>query len=189
MAILLAIAVAFLSQDGAAADVPTLHRRAIYESATDPAKETADAMGGDQAIATWERGAAAVPRESSGFYRFRDRAQGVQIVSNSGKVSGYLLKLAEGASDKGMVLGYYFSEVSATDDKLWFRTTQVHGVWYGFEGQIVQGRGGEAGMEPGRGLSPWSDGNYILEGTLTMHDEFRQTTRRDAVRLTSSGHR
>jgi hypothetical protein len=167
VAILLAMAVALLSQGSPAAASPTLHRRAIYESED------------DGVFATWKRGATVLPEDATGFYRFRDRAQGVKIIAREGEVSGYLLKFGRGISDKGLVLGYLFSDVAADRDQLWFTTRQIHGIWYGFEGQIVQRRG----------LSQAVDGNYILEGTLTMHDEAQQTTQRDTISLTSAGQR
>jgi hypothetical protein len=167
MAILLAMAVALLSQDAPPATSPTLHRRVLYESDQ------------DRVVGTWKRGATLFPEEAAGFYRFHDPAQGVEIIAHSGEVTGYLLKLAEGKSDKGQVLGYLFSDVAGYRDHLSFKTTQVHGVWYAFEGQIVPG--------PGLGFS--NDGSYILEGTLTMHDEAQRTTQRDTISLPSDGQR
>jgi hypothetical protein len=165
MVILLAMAVALLSQDARAGVPPILHGRPIYESEE------------DRGVATWQRGATNFPAEAAGFYRFHDQAQGVQIVAHGGEISGYLLKLGKGFSDKGLMLGYYFSDVAGDRDQLWFTTRQVHGIWYGFEGQVVQRRG----------LSQSDIGNYILEGTLTMHDEAQQTTQRDTVSLRYAG--
>ena len=166
MAILLAMAVALLSQDAQATVSPTLHQRPIYESEE------------DRVVATWKRGATVFPEDAAGFYQFHDKAQGVQIVSHGDEISGYLLKLGTGLSDKGLMLGYYFSDVAEEGGQLWFTTRQVHGIWYGFEGQIV----------PRRGLSQSGNNDYLLEGTLTMHDEAQQTTQRDIVSLRSAGH-
>ncbi len=165
MAILLAMAVALLSQDVQATVAPTLHQRPIYESE------------GDRVVATWKRGATVFPEGAAGFYQFHDKAQGVQIVSHGGEISGYLLKLGKGLSDKGLMLGYYFSDVAEERGQLWFKTRQVHGIWYGFEGQIVPQRLSESG-----------NNDYLLEGTLTMHDEAQQTTQRDTVSLRSAVH-
>ena len=164
MAILFAMAVALLSQEASAATPPTLHQRPIFASEE------------DRMIAAWPRGTANFPRDAAGFYRFHDPVQGVQIVAHDGEISGYLLKLGKGGSDKGLVLGYEFSDVAGDQHQLWFNTRQVHGIWYGFEGQVVERHG----------LSRSIDGNYILEGTLTMHDESQQTTEREMVRLRSA---
>jgi hypothetical protein len=163
MAILFAMAVALFVQDSSAAAWPSLHQRPIFASEE------------DRAIAAWDRGAANFPQDAAGFYRFRDPVQGVQIVTYGGMVSGYLLKFGRGRSDKGLVLGYEFREVAGSRDQLYFTTRQVHGVWYGFEGQVVTRHG----------LSESVDGNYILEGTLTIHDESQQTTEQESVRLRS----
>ncbi len=165
MAILLAMAVAFLSQEAQAAVPPILHQRAIFASED------------DGILATWKRGATDFPAEATGFYRFRDDAQGVRIVAHDGDISGYLLKFGKGSSDKDKVLGYLFSDVAATRNQLYFTTRQVHGVWYGFEGQVVRHRG----------FSHADDANYILQGTLTMHDEAQQTTQSAAIRLRYAG--
>ena len=170
MAILLAMAVAFLSQEAQATVPPILHQRPIFAS---PIYGTGD----DRIVATWKRGATDFPTEATGFYRFRDDEQGVRIVSHDGEISGYLLKFGKGTSDKDMVLGYLFSDVAGTRNQLYFTTRQVHGVWYGFEGQVVQHRG----------LNHADAANYILRGTLTMHDEAQQTTQSAAIRLRYAG--
>jgi hypothetical protein len=167
MAILLAMAVAFFAQEAQAALPPVLHQRPIFASEDDP-------IG-----AAWKRGATDFPADAAGFYRFRDEAQGVRIVAHDGEISGYLLKFGKGSSDKDTVLGYEFSEVSGARSRLCFTTRQVHGVWYGFEGQVVQRRG----------LNHYDSANYILQGTLTMHDEAQQTTQSAAVRLRYAGQR
>lgn len=155
-----------MSQDARATVSPTLHQRQIYESEE------------DRVVATWKRGATVFPEDAAGFYQFHDKAQGVQIVSHGGEISGYLLKLGKGLSDKGLMLGYYFSDVAEERGQFWFTTRQVHGIWYEFEGQIV----------PRRGLNQPGNNDYVLEGTLTMHDEGQQTTQRDIVSLRSAGH-
>jgi hypothetical protein len=165
MAILLAMAVAFLSQEAQATAPPILHQRPIFASED------------DRIVATWKRGATDFPPEAMGFYRFRDDAQGVRIAFHDGEISGYLLKFGKGISDKDIVLGYSFSDVAGTRDQLYFTTRQVHGVWYGFEGQVVRHRG----------LNPADDANYILQGTLTMHDEAQQTIESAAIRLRYAG--
>src|SRR5271168_4319613 len=101
MGILLAMAVALLSQNSQAAVPPTLHERPIYES------EESDSI-----IATWKRGTTDFPADATGFYRFHDQAQGVRIIAHDGEISGYLLKFGKGNSDKDMVLGYLFSDVA-----------------------------------------------------------------------------
>ena len=175
MAILFLMAVAFLSQEAQATVAPVLHQRPIlalpiYPTPIDPSED-------DRIVATWKRGATEFPAEAMGFYRFRDDAQGVRIISHDGEISGYLLKFGKGISDKDMVLGYDFSEVAGTRNRLYFTTRQVHGVWYGFEGRVIQQRG----------LSHDDQANYILKGTLTEHDEAQQTTQSAAIRLRYEG--
>jgi hypothetical protein len=175
MAILFVMAVAFMSQEAQATVPPVLHQRPIlalpiYPTAIDPSED-------DRIVATWKRGATDFPAEATGFYRFHDDAQGVRIISHGGEISGYLLKFGKGTSDKDMVLGYDFSEVAGTRNQLYFTTRQVHGVWYGFEGRVIQQRG----------LSHDDQANYILQGTLTEHDEAQQTTQSAAIRLRYEG--
>jgi hypothetical protein len=180
MAILFLMAVAFLSQEAQATVAPVLHQRPIlaspiYASPIDPSPISPSED--DRIVATWKRGATEFPAEAMGFYRFRDDAQGVRIISHDGEISGYLLKFGKGISDKDMVLGYDFSEVAGTRNQLYFTTRQVHGVWYGFEGQVVQQHG----------LSHDDQANYILQGTLTEHDEAQQTTQSAPIRLRYEG--
>lgn len=164
MGVILAVAFVLLAQDATAAPLPSLHQRATLGSAD------------DSTATTWKRGTTLFPEDAAGFYRFRDRQQGIQIVSRGGEVSGYLLKFGEGETDKGLVLGYEFAQVAGYREQLWFTTRQVHGIWYGFEGQLV----------PQAGLSQFSTGYYVLEGALTMHDESRQTTRQASISLPSA---
>jgi len=175
MAILLAMAVAYLGQEAQATVPPVLHQRPILASPIYPSPIYPPE--GDRIVATWKRGATDFPAEATGFYRFRDDAQGVRIISHGGEISGYLLKFGKGTSDKDMVLGYLFSDVAGTRNQLYFTTKQVHGVWYGFEGQVVQHRG----------LNHSDPANYILQGTLTMHDEAQQTIESAAIRLRYAG--
>ncbi len=176
MAILFVMAVAFLSQEAQATVVPpVLHQRPllvapIYPSPIDPSDD-------DNVVSTWKRGATDFPAEATGFYRFHDDTQGIRIISHDGEISGYLLKFGKGISDKDMVLGFDFSEVAGTRNQLYFTTRQVHGVWYGFEGQVVQHHG----------LSRDDQANYILQGTLTEHDEAQKTTQSAAIRLRYEG--
>jgi hypothetical protein len=163
MAILFAMAVALLGQDASATAWPSLHQRTIFASA-------------DRVIAPWKPGAPDFPEDAAGFYRFHDPVQGVQIIAHSGEISGYLLKLGKGGSDKGLVLGYEFSDVAGDQHQLWFTTRQVHGIWYGFEGRVVERHR----------LSQSAAGDYILQGTLTMHDESQQTTEQETVKLRSA---
>jgi hypothetical protein len=172
MIILLVMAVAFLSQEAQATLVPpVLHQRPILASPIYPVEVE------DSRIATWKRGATDFPSEAAGFYRFRDDAQGVRIINHDGEISGYLLKFGKGIIDKDRVLGYDFSEVAGTRNQLYFKTRQVHGLWYGFEGKVVQHRG----------LNHSDEANYILQGTLTEHDEAQQTTQSASIRLKYEG--
>jgi hypothetical protein len=176
MAILFAMAVALLSQEAQATVVPpSLHQRAILAAPIDPSPISP--AEDSRIVATWKRGATDFPAEAAGFYRFHDDAQGVRIVSHDGEISGYLLKLGKGIIDKDMVLGYDFSEVAGTRNQLYFTTRQVHGIWYGFEGKVVEHRG----------LNHEDLTNYILQGTLTEHDESQQTTQSAAIRLRYEG--
>jgi hypothetical protein len=189
MAILLAMAVAFLIQESQiqeahAAAPPILHQRPILASPAYASEDTritdekiTDGRIDADIVATWKRGATDFPADAAGFYRFRDDAQGVRIVSHDGDISGYLLKFGKGSSDKDMVLGYLFSDVAGNRNRLYFTTRQVHGVWYGFEGQVV----------PHRGLNHSDPANYILQGTLTMHDEAQQAIESATVRLRYAG--
>ena len=164
MAILLAMAVAFLSQEAQAAVPPILHQRPIFASEDDRHRCHVETRGEPTFL-----------RKLPASTRFRDDAQGVRIVSHDGEISGYLLKFGKGSSDKDTVLGYLFERCSCHRNQLYFTTRQVHGVWYGFEGQVVQHRG----FEPLR--------RGQLHSSRDAHDARRRATnhpeRRDPVAI------
>jgi hypothetical protein len=167
MASFLPMALALLTQTMPPVSSPTLHHRASYQ------------VSEPSAPVLLQSNAARLPQDATGFYRFRDRSQGIQIATHEGRVSGFVLKFAEGKSDKGLVVGYFFGNVTADHERLSFTTQEVHGVWYAFDGKLVFGSR----------LNPLQPGYYILEGKLTAHDEQQQTTREASIRLPSSGSR
>ncbi len=110
---------------------------------------------GDSAEAARE---AKAGREYSGMYSFLKDGEFVQItVEDEGRVTGFVSRYGEGASDKAAFLDQYFRSGKLDGNKLSFTTETVHAVWFEFRGTV----------ERGEGKDPGDEGYYALKGTLT----------------------
>ncbi len=120
-----------------------------------------------------EGGKSVLPEEAFGLYRYADRegefGEGLQINQQFGEISGYF-SVSAGSKDHGKLLTYFLSEVqggtTSGDGHFSFTTRQVHGIWYSFDGKVSRGPG----------LNAAQDGFYLLDGTLTTHDDVKKTT-------------
>ena len=129
-----------------------------------------------------EGGKTVLPEDAYGLYRFPSKekrgnfGEGVQIEEQFGEVTGYLTIASErGGKDK--LSSYFLGEVKGGNGHFSFSTREVHGLWYSFEGHVTRGSG----------ASPSDDGLYVMEGTLTAHDDTAKTTRARNVSLKLTG--
>ncbi|HEX3819190.1 MAG TPA: hypothetical protein VHW45_02600 [Candidatus Sulfotelmatobacter sp.] len=94
----------------------------------------------------------------SGMYTFLKEGEFVQItVEDDSSVSGFISRYGEGESDKGLFLDQFFKTGKLAGAKLTFKTQQVHGVDFDFNGTV----------ERGEGKNPGDDAYFVLKGTLT----------------------
>ncbi len=97
-------------------------------------------------------------REYSGMYSFLKDGEFVQItVEDEGRVTGFVSRYGDGASDKGAFLDQYFRSGKLDGNKIIFATETVHAVWFEFKGTV----------ERGKGKNPGDEAYYLLKGTLT----------------------
>jgi hypothetical protein len=125
-------------------------------------------------------GKTVLPDDAFGLYRYADRegefGEGLQINQQFGEVSGYL-SVSAGSKSHGKLLTYFLSEVEGGDPSgkghFSFTTRQVHGIWYTFDGKVFRGKAAIA----------TEDGYYLMDGTLTLHDDVQKTTQNTAIGL------
>jgi hypothetical protein len=100
------------------------------------------------------------PADYSGMYSFLQEGEFVQLtVEDDGRVTGFVSRYGEGASDHGAFLNQFFKDAKLEGKKLNFTTQTVHGVWYEFKGSIERGEGKNVGDE----------GYYVMKGSLTQY--------------------
>lgn len=93
----------------------------------------------------------------SGMYSFRKEGEFVQItVEDAGRVTGFVSRYGDGASDQGAFLNQFFKQGTLEGKRLSFTTETVHGVWFEFKGTVDRG--------PGK--TPNDEGYYVLKGML-----------------------
>jgi hypothetical protein len=135
----------------------------------------------DQTVkVTLEGGKTVLPDDAFGLYRYADRpgefGEGLQINQQFGEVSGYF-SVSAGSNSHGKLLTYFLSEVEGGDPSgkghFSFTTRQVHGIWYTFDGKAFRGTGANAA----------ADGYYMMDGTLTTHDDVQKTTQNKTISL------
>jgi hypothetical protein len=121
-----------------------------------------------------EPGRNILPDDAFGLYRFTARegpfGEGLQINYQFDQISGYF-SVSAGANTHGKVLTYFLSRVTGGDGKLTWETRQAHGISYSFEGKVTRGQG----------LTRAQDGFYLMDGTLTTHDDVEKTTQNRTV--------
>lgn len=91
------------------------------------------------------------------MHSFLEDGEFVQIpVEDEGRVTGFVSRYGDGASDKGAFLDQYFKSGKLDGNKLTFITETVHAVWFEFKGTV----------ERGEGKNPGDEAYYVLRGTL-----------------------
>src|ERR1051326_1728323 len=101
--------------------------------------------------------AASTPAEDiSGMYSFLKEGEFVQINLEKSGVSGYISRMGESESDRGVFLDQFFDKAQIQGHEVSFTTKQLHNIWYEFKGKF----------ERGPGKTKADDGYYILRGTL-----------------------
>jgi hypothetical protein len=100
---------------------------------------------------------ASTPAEDiSGMYSFLKEGEFLQINLEKSGVSGYISRMGETDSDRGVFLDQFFDKAQIQGHDVSFTTKPLHGVWYDFKGKF----------ERGPGKTKADDGYYILRGTL-----------------------
>lgn len=101
---------------------------------------------------------APTPDDYSGMYSFLKDGEFVQIsVEDGGKVSGFISRYGDSASDKETFLDQFFESGKLEANRLSFTTKEVHGSRFAFEGTI----------ERGSGKSPDEEAYFVIRGKLT----------------------
>jgi hypothetical protein len=124
-----------------------------------------------------------LPLEASGAYALSPNpAEIIEIILNgdgdSVRLQGYLTRVADGESDRGAPLSFFFARTTVGPTQLTFITRQVHGIWWSFAGTIERG---SAQMSTQKGY-------YFLNGTLTEHfDTGQSAPRRVSLPLLPEG--
>jgi hypothetical protein len=135
----------------------------------------------DQSVkVTLEGSKTVIPDDAFGLYRYADRegefGEGLQINQQFGEVSGYF-SVSAGSKSHGKLSTYFLSEVEGGDPTgnghFSFTTRQMHGVWYTFDGKVFRGAAASA----------TADGYYMMDGTLTIHDDVQKTTQNKTISL------
>ncbi len=102
-----------------------------------------------------------VPDEVSGMYTFLREGEFVQITVEEGKLSGFISRYGERASDRDVFLDQFFTKASLEGKHIMFTTKPVHGTWYDFAGDISRGDA----------KAPDQEGYWIIRGTLKQSDQ------------------
>jgi hypothetical protein len=103
------------------------------------------------------RNAVSTPAEDiSGMYSFLKEGEFVQINLEKSAVSGYISRMGESESDRGVFLDQFFDKAQIQGHEVSFTTKQLHNIWYEFKGKF----------ERGPGKTKADDGYYVLRGTL-----------------------
>jgi hypothetical protein len=131
----------------------------------------------------FQPGRSNLPQEASGAYALsQNPAEVIEIILNgdgdSVRLQGYVTRVADGESDRGAPLSFFFARTTVSPEQLTFITRQVHGVWWSFAGNIERGN---AQMSTQKGY-------YFLNGTLTEHfDTGQSAPRRVSLPLLPEG--
>ncbi|HKD81653.1 MAG TPA: hypothetical protein VKH81_18315 [Candidatus Angelobacter sp.] len=92
----------------------------------------------------------------SGMYSFLKEGEFIQINLDENRVTGYISRLGDSDSDRGVFLDQFFDKASIKDHDVSFTTKPLHGVWFEFKGKY----------ERGPVKTKAEDGYYLLRGTL-----------------------
>ena len=105
----------------------------------------------------------------SGAYTFLQDGELLQLnIEDEGKVTGFIQRLGDTETDRGLFLDHFFKEAKLDGKNLTFSTKVVHGVSYEFKGTV----------ERGDGKKPGDEAYYVLKGTLIQSnvDSQQKTT-------------
>jgi hypothetical protein len=108
-------------------------------------------------ISTPRARATAPAEDISGMYSFLREGEFVQINMEENGVSGYISRLGDLDSDRGVFLDQFFDKASIEGHDVLFTTKPLHGVTFQFKGRF----------ERGAAKTKAEDGYYVLRGTLT----------------------
>ncbi len=101
--------------------------------------------------------AASTPAEDiSGMYSFLKEGEFVQINLEKNLVSGYVSRMGDTESDRGVFLDQFFDKAQIQGHEVSFTTKPLHNIWYEFKGKF----------ERGPTKTKADDGYYVLRGTL-----------------------
>src|SRR6266404_2075812 len=104
-----------------------------------------------------QQDSAITPAEDiSGMYAFLKEGEFLQIDLDGHIASGYISRLGDSDSDRGVFLDQFFTKTLIQGHEVSFTTKPLHGIWYEFKGRFDRG--------PAK--SKAQDGFYILRGTL-----------------------
>jgi hypothetical protein len=92
----------------------------------------------------------------SGMYNFLKEGEFVQINLEKSVVSGYISRMGETETDRGVFLDQFFDTAQIQGYDVSFVTKPLHNVWYEFKGKF----------ERGPGKTKADDAYYVLRGTL-----------------------
>jgi hypothetical protein len=115
----------------------------------------------------------------SGMYSFLRDGEFIQIsIEDQGKVSGFISRYGDSDKDKDTFLDQFFESGKLDSNHLSFKTKEVHGSWFTFEGTI----------ERGTGKTLDDEGYYVIRGTLARFEtnsEKKTTQNSQAVEFKS----
>ncbi len=116
----------------------------------------------------------------SGMYSFLKEGEFVQINLEKSGVSGYISRMGETESDRGVFLDQFFDKAQIQGHDVSFTTKALHSMWYEFKGRF----------ERGPAKTKAEDGYYILRGTLkemTLDENKKPVAHAREVELKSLG--
>jgi hypothetical protein len=116
----------------------------------------------------------------SGMYSFLKEGEFVQINLEKSGVSGYISRMGETESDRGVFLDQFFDKAQIQGHDVSFTTKALHSMWYEFKGKF----------ERGPAKTKAEDGYYILRGTLkemTLDENKKPVAHAREVELKSLG--
>ncbi len=127
------------------------------------------------------RNAPSTPADDiSGMYSFLKEGEFIQINLEEGRVTGYISRLGDSDSDRGVFLDQFFDQASIQGHEVSFTTKPLHGIWYEFKGKY----------ERGPAKTKAEDGYYLLRGTLKEYStgaDKKTVSRSREVELKSLG--
>ncbi|HZD93209.1 MAG TPA: hypothetical protein VE133_03085 [Candidatus Sulfotelmatobacter sp.] len=104
-----------------------------------------------------KQAAASAPAEDiSGMYSFLKEGEFVQINLEKTGMSGYISRMGDSESDRGVFLDQFFEKAQIQGHEVSFTTKPLHSVWYEFKGKFARG--------PAK--TKVDDGYYVVRGTL-----------------------